>query len=64
MSAARGHDAFVAGVAFAVAELVRRFERPDMLRAFLHEAGLSLADLRAAGADEADLTIISKAMEP
>ncbi len=50
-----------AGMALALAEINRKFDRPSMVVEVAREAGLTLKDLRAAGVDNYDLKELRKA---
>lgn len=54
-------QSFAAGMALALAEINRKFDRPGMVLEVAKEAGLSLAELRAAGVAAYDLRELKKA---
>jgi hypothetical protein len=54
-------QSFAAGMALALAEINRKFDRPSMVLEVAKEAKLSLKELRAAGVDAYDLKELRKA---
>ena len=48
------------GIAAALAELAHAHMKPELARMVLDSLGLSLADLRSAGADPQDLKLLKK----